>query len=64
MQRTIAMLGALLVAAAAQSRGYDSPFTASESRALSEVWSEIPEAARFEDIDWAATTGTSRRLRR
>ena len=36
-------------------RGYSlSPFTREEAAAMSRVWGEIRQAARFEDIDWRA----------
>ena len=35
----------------------DSPFTREEAAAMSRAWGQIREAARYEDIDWQATTG-------
>lgn len=55
--KRFAILAALLVAtsASAQWRAYDEgPFTRDESRALADVWPQIREAARFDDIDWRA----------
>jgi hypothetical protein len=40
--------------ALAQSRDFSGPFTGYEAEALSNVWSEIRAAARFEDINWRA----------
>jgi len=41
-------------AAQAQIRGSTGPFTGYEAEALSDVWSQIRGAARFEDINWSA----------
>jgi hypothetical protein len=56
MRLVIAMVMTLLAAtAAAQYRGsFNGPFTGYEAQALSEVWPQIREAARFEDINWRA----------
>lgn len=37
----------------------DSPFTSKEAAAVSRAWSQVREAARFDDIDWRAA-GVSR----
>lgn len=55
MRRTTALLAALLVSAgAAAQRGDDGPFTDRDAQVMREVWPEIREAARYEDIDWRA----------
>jgi hypothetical protein len=54
MRLAIAILVALFAttAAQAQSRGFTGPFTGYEAEALSDVWSEIRQAANFNDINW------------
>ena len=56
MRLAIAILAAFLAtSAAAQVRGsLSGPFTGYEAQALSDIWPEIRDAARFEDINWRA----------
>jgi hypothetical protein len=55
MKLAIAVLAAFVTGTAlAQSRGFTGPFTGYEAEALSDVWSEIREAANFRDINWRA----------
>jgi hypothetical protein len=61
MKLAIALFAALSATAVlAQDRGsFSGPFTGFEAEALSDVWSEIREAADFGDIDWS-THGLAR----
>lgn len=55
MKRTIAILAALIVSAAASAQGaFYGPFTDAEAQVLSAVWPQIREAERYEDINWPA----------
>ena len=56
MRLAIAILVTLFTAATAQAQqhrdGFTGPLTGYEAELLSDVWSEIREAQRFEDINW------------
>lgn len=55
MKATIAMVALLFAAGAgAQWRGSEAPFTRDEADVLAELWPQIREAARFDDINWRA----------
>jgi len=57
MRFTIAILVMLFAGATAQAQhrdGFTGPLTGYEAELLSEVWPEIRQADRFEDINWRA----------
>ena len=57
MRLTIAILVMLFTGATAQAQhrdGFTGPLTGYEAELLSEVWPEIRQADRFEDINWRA----------
>jgi hypothetical protein len=54
MKLAIAIVAAIVTGTALAQGRFTGPFTGYEAEALSDVWPEIREAARFEDINWRA----------